>query len=270
MADDDRGKGESARIAQWSRLAAIVVGASPIGFLVNALLGRLVPGASSLLTLPLCVTSGVVFGLVVAKRVSRRPMPATSPAWILLPVALVLPAGAALIVIQLIAHLALGSPAIDCEWADMDVERCVGRDWSFLQARHGYVVATGRVDVQACRRFQAGIRAQPKDPCDGDGWIRCPADDPASWFEMDCGLAGFADMERCYACMGKSATHDLFWDARGFSQDCSQAMAFYGANVHPTAAKRCSRSIRRGSCPSDSGTTAPSPCPHRVPTHGRD
>lgn len=83
--------------------------------------------------------------------------------------------------------LALGTPAYGCTWAGMRVEKCLGRDWSFLQDRLEHLTIEGEMDVNSCQAFVGGILPEPRDPKGRNGWINCADDDPTVWTPAGCG-----------------------------------------------------------------------------------
>ncbi len=224
-----------------------------LSFMSSDIFGRVVPGAVFFFRTGAWLVGS--FASAVAMLAAHKLLPQVeSHGWLAVPVVVVLPCLLLAMVGPIVAHMEFGTPASTCQRSGLEVDLCEGRDWSLMQGRHGYQLAAGSVDADVCRSFQARVPESPQSPL-RDGWVRCPFDDPTRWRAHECAPLGFARMASCFVCAGRSTTNDDFSHARGFSEDCTRGVAFYGKNVHPRDAEECSRSTARVDCPS--GRLAP-------------
>jgi hypothetical protein len=135
-----------------------------------------------------------------------------------------------------------------CSYPPIETETCIGRDHSFSQDRFKYARMSGHIDPARCTAFQRAIPSSPVSPLDARGWPRCALDRPETWAEVDCGAAGEADADACYACRGRSRTNDTFYTLVSFSASCAEASVSRGVNVPPRAYRACLDDPRSRSC----------------------
>lgn len=148
----------------------------------------------------------------------------------------------AALIVSAQVELAYGTPAYGCHWAGMRVNRCIGRDWSFLQDRLEHLTMEGEMDVKVCQAFVGGILPEPRNSRGPDGWINCPADDPSVWKSADCRDVALGGMANCFACGGLSDTSDFYRHSVGFSAGCERGKVRFGINVPLCLIDECSRS----------------------------
>lgn len=175
--------------------------------------------------------------------VGRRCLPKVRSIWWLFPATLVsIATPLAVLGISLVAHTSLGTPAYDCSWNGMDVDKCRGRDWSFLQDRLEHLTIEGKMDVKICQAFIGGILTESRSAKRADGWIRCPDDDPTVWTSVECQNVGLFRMSRCYSCGGRSDTSDDYRYSVGFSANCERGKVRFGVNIPLNSIDKCAAS----------------------------
>lgn len=219
-----------------------------MSFVAIDVLGR-VSVASAFLLRPsvqrgTCALVAVAVGALAARRLPARVW----SGWLPITWACVVALGCVWFVVAVSLHVRWGTPRTRCERPGLEVEECVGRDWSFLQGRLGYARMSGAIDTGVCQRFVAGVPDAPASAIDGAGRVRCPYDDPSVWARGDCAAIGIQGRAQCFTCSGMSSSHDLYTHVQAFDDACTEATITFGVNVPPSRIDACQRSVDQSVC----------------------
>jgi len=153
------------------------------------------------------------------------------------------------VVVPMGLQLEYGTPTVACEGrGGLEVETCVGRDWSFMQGRLAYERMEGAMDRARCERFIAAVPDEPASALTDEGWVRCPYEDPTVWAATECEPAATPGRTHCFECGARSITSDDYRYIQAFDDSCTRATVIRVVNLPASAIDHCSRSVYEHDC----------------------